>query len=148
MSQELQGSLVTLWVSTSQNNGFKTIVCEESSQSSTTSNVTTTKTKCGTFTAVDTPETVISGSGVVDGNPATNQVSFKQLEAWVRSKTKLYFIYKNIADVASSIISGQAVYQDGQGYFTEATVTAQEGDLLKFNWSFATTGDIDNSADS
>lgn len=148
MSQELQATLVTLWVSTSENTGFKTIVCEESSQSATTSNVNTTKTKCGTFTAVDTPETVISGSGVVDGSPAANQVSFKQLESWVRAKTKLFFIYQNAADVNSSIAKGDAIYQDGQGYFTEATITAQEGDLLKFNWSFATTGTIDNSADS
>lgn len=148
MSQELQGSLVTLWVSTTEGANYKTIVCEESSQSSTTSNVNTTKTKCGTFTAVDTPETVISGSGVVDGSPATNQVSFKQLETWVRSKTKLFFIYENAADSGSGITKGAAVYQDGQGYFTEATVTAQEGDLIKFNWSFATTGTIDNTADS
>jgi hypothetical protein len=148
MSQEVQGSLVTLWVSTSQNTGFKTIVCEDSSQASTTSNVNTTKTKCGTFTAVDTPETTLSGSGIVDGSPAANQATFKDIESWCRNKTKLYFIYQNIADAGTSLAKGAAVYMDGQGYFTEATVTAAEGDLVKFNWSFATSGTIDNSADS
>jgi len=148
MSQELQGSLVTLWVSTSQNSGFKTIVCEESSQASTTSNVTTTKTKCGAFSAVDTPETKLSGSGIVDGAPAANQATFKDIQAWCQNKTKLYFIYQNIADSGSGVAKGAAVYLDGQGYFTEATVTAQEGDLIKFNWAFATSGTIDNTADS
>lgn len=147
MSQEVQGSLVVMWVSATNSN-FKAIVCEESSQASTTANVNTTKTKCGTFTAVDTPETKISGSGIADGSPAANQCTYKDIEAWVRSKTKLYFIYKNTADSGSSIANGGVVYLDGQGYFTEATVTAQEGDLVKFNWSFAASGDVDNTADS
>lgn len=148
MSQELQGSLVTMWVSTSQNTGFKTIVCEESSTADTTSNVSTKKTKCGTFTTVDSAETKISGSGVVDGAPAANQVSYKDIQAWVQNKTRLYFIYKNIADSGTSIASGAAVYLDGQGYFNSAKVTAQEGEVISFDWEFTTTGTIDNTADS
>lgn len=147
MPQEILGSLVTMWVSETDS-AYKTIVCEESSQSSTTSSVTTTKTKCGSFTAVDTPETAISGSGVAGGNLASNQVSFKQLEAWVRAKTKLYFIRRNEADVALGITAGEIVYLDGQGYFTEATETSAEGDTVKFNWAFSTTGTVDNTADS
>lgn len=147
MPQEGQGTLVTMWVSETNSN-FKTIVCEDSSQSSTTANVNTTKTKCGSFTAVDTPETIISGSGIAGANLAANQVSFKQIEAWVRAKTKLYFIRRNEADSANNIEIGELVYLDGQGYFTEATETSAEGDLVKFNWSFATTGDVDNTADS
>jgi hypothetical protein len=147
MATEVQGTLVTMWVSETNSN-FKTIVCEESSQSSTTSNVTSTKTKCGTFSAVDTPETVISGSGIAGANLAANQVSYKQIEAWARAKTKLYFIRRNEADVVSEVTAGELVYLDGQGYFTEATETSAEGDVVKFNWSFATTGDVDNTADS
>jgi hypothetical protein len=147
MATEVLGSLVTMWVSTTNSN-FKTIVCEESSQSSTTSNVNTTKTKCGSFSSVDTPETTISGNGIAGANLAANQVSFKQIEAWVRAKTKLYFIRRNEADVASSVTAGSLVYMDGQGYFTEATETSAEGDVVKFSWSFATTGDVDNTADS
>lgn len=147
MAQEILGTLVAMWVSETNSN-FKTIVCEDSSQSSTTANVNTTKTKCGNFTAVDTPETVISGSGIATGNLAANQVSYKQLEAWARAKTKLYFIRRNEADVASGITAGEIIYLDGQGYFTEVTETSAEGDTVKFNWSFTTTGDVDNTADS
>lgn len=147
MPQEIQGTLVAMWVSETNSN-FKTIVCEDSSQSSTTSNVTTTKTKCGSFSGVETPEITISGSGIAGGSLAANQVSFKQIQSWVYNKTKLYFIRRNEADVASGITAGSVVYLDGQGYFTEATETSAEGDVVKFNWSFATSGTVDNTADS
>jgi hypothetical protein len=147
MSQEVQGSLVVMWVSPTNSN-FKAIVCEDQSQASATANVNTTKTKCGTFTAVDTPENTLSGSGIADASPAANQCTYKDLDGWLNSKTKLYFIYQNLADTTAGITKGSVVYKDGQGYFTEVSVTAQEGDLVKFNWSFATTGAIDNSADS
>jgi hypothetical protein len=147
MPTEQLATFVTMWVSETNSN-FKTIVCEESSQSSTTANVTTTKTKCQTFTSVDTPETAFSGSGVAGANLNANQVSFKQLEAWCRAKPKLYFIRRNEADVANSITAGEIIYLDGQGYFTEVTETSAEGDVIKFNWAFSATGDVDNSADS
>jgi hypothetical protein len=137
-----------MWVSTSQNTGFKTIVCEETSTADTTANVNITKTKCGAYSSVDIPETKISGSGVVDGAPAVNQLSYKDIQAYVQAKTKLYFIYKNAADPNSSVQAGAAVYMDGQGYFNSAKVTAQEGDLIKFDWEFTTTGTVDNTADS
>jgi hypothetical protein len=147
MSQELQGSLVVLWLSETDSN-YKLVTCEETSQLSATANVNVTKTKCGSFTAVDTPEKNLSGSGVVDGDPATNQVSYKQLDIWLANKTKLYFIYKNMPDAGSGLTNGEAVYHDGRCYLTEVTITAQEGDLVKFNWAIATTGTVDTSADS
>lgn len=147
MAQEIQGTLVTMWVSETDSN-YKTIVCEESSQSSTTSSVTTTKTKCGSYSAIDTPEITISGSGVAGGNLAANQVSFKQLQAWVQSGTLLYFIRRNEANTAAQITAGEVVYLDGRGYFTEATETSAEGDVVKFNWSFTTSGTVDNTSDS
>lgn len=147
MSQEIQGSDVVMWLSDTGSN-YKTIVCEESSQSSTTAAANKTKTKCGTFTAVDTAEVVISGSGVVDGSPAGNQASFKQLQAWAQAKTNLYFIRKNLANVPLGITAGAVVYMDGRGYLTEVTETSAEGDLVKFNWSFEVTGTVDNSSDS
>lgn len=147
MPTEQLATFVTMWVSETNSN-FKTIVCEESSQSSTTANVTTTKTKCQTFTSVDTPELVISGSGVAGANLNANQVSFKQIQAWAQAKNKLYFIRKNEADTPNGIASGEIVYLDGQGYFSEATETSAEGDVIKFNWSFTVSGDVDNTADS
>jgi hypothetical protein len=147
MAQEIQGTLVTMWLSTTDSN-YKTIVCEESSQSSTTGGVTSTKTKCGTFSAPDEPETTFSGSGVAGANLAANQISFKQLEAWRRSNTLLYFIRRNEADTAAGVDAGELVYFDGRGYLTEVTETSAAGDVVKFNWAFTASGTVDNSADS
>jgi hypothetical protein len=147
MPQEIQGTLVTMWLSETDSN-YKTIVCEDSSQSSTTTNVTTTKTKCGTYTATDTAEKTFSGSGVAAGNLLANQVSFKQLQAWCDAGTLLYFIRRNEANVAAGITAGEIIYLDGQGYITEATETSAEGDVVKFNWAFSATGTVDNTADS
>ena len=147
MSQEIQGTLVTMWLSETDSN-YKTIVCEDSSQSSTTASITTTKTKCGTFSAPDTPEISFSGSGVAGGNLAANQVSFKQLQAWAQAKTILYFIRRNEANSTIGITAGEVVYFDGQGYLTEVTETSAEGDVVKFNWAFTSTGTVDNTADS
>ena len=56
MATELQGSIVTLQLSTDTTGatGLKTITCEESSDITISTNVNETKTKCGSFTAVDT----------------------------------------------------------------------------------------------
>jgi hypothetical protein len=145
--QELQGTLVALWLSATGSQ-YKTVVCEETSSASSTANVNTTKTKCGTFSTVDTPETTITGSGVVDGNPAANQASYKQLHDWLLAKQNLYAIYKTAADASVGETSGESVYMDGRGYLSEVTVTAQEGDVIKFNWAFTFTGTVDTSADS
>lgn len=147
MSQEILGGLVVLWLSETGAN-FKTVVCEEQSQASTTNNVSTTNTKCGVFKAPGNPESTITGSGVVDAKPAANQVSYKQLQAWAQNKTLLYFVYQNAADAATSVAKGEAVYMDGRGYITECTITATEGDVIKFNWALSITGTVDNTADS
>jgi hypothetical protein len=148
MPQEIKGTLVAMWLSETEGANYKTIVCEDSSQSSTTASVTTTKTKCGTFAAPETAEKAFSGSGVAGGNLAANQVSFKQLQAWCDAGTLLYFVRRNEANVASGITAGEIVYLDGQGYVTEATETSAEGDVVKFNWAFTATGTVDNTADS
>lgn len=145
MSTEIKGTLVTMWLSETDSN-YKTIVCEDSSQSSTTSSVTTTKTKCGTFSAPDAAEKTFSGSGVASGDLAANQVSFKQLQAWCDAGTKLYFIRRN--EASGTITAGEIVYLDGQGYLTEATETSAEGDVVKFNWAFTASGAVDNTSDS
>lgn len=147
MSQELQGSLVVLWLSETGSN-FKAVVCETESQMSTTAEVNTTRTKCGTFKAPGQVDDKLSGSGVVDAAPAANQVSFKQLRSWAKSRTLLYFIYQNLADPSIGVSNGDGVYSDGRGYITETTVTSPEGDLVKFNWAMEVTGETDDTADS
>jgi hypothetical protein len=145
--QELKGSLVVMMLSPTGLN-FKTIVCEDSSQSTISSNVTTTATKCGKFSTVDTPEVTISGSGVLDASPAVNQATLKELQAWALAGTLLYFIRKTLADTAAGETSGESLYLDGRGYLSNVEETSAEGDVIKFSWTLTTTGTVDNTADS
>lgn len=145
MATELLGSLVTLQISTDTTGatGLKTITCEESSDFSTSTNVNTTKTKCGTFTAVDTPTGTINFSGVVNGSPSASEVSYNDIVSWVNSKTKLYAKYQQAASGAVS--AGTAVYATGTGYFTQCQVTAAESELIKFTATFTFSGTIDTA---
>jgi hypothetical protein len=147
MAQELQGSSLVLWVSAT-GSSFKLITCETTNTASVTSNVNTVKTKCATFTTTDDPETTITGSGVVNASPAANECSFKDIEAWVRSKTLLYFIYKTLANTDAGETSGESVYLDGRARFSEATVTGGADGLIEFTYSLVGSGTIDNSSDS
>jgi len=145
--QELKGSLTVMMVSPTGLN-FRTIVCEDSSQSSITSNVNTTATKCGTVSVPDTPQVTISGSGILDAAPAVNQATLKELQDWALKNTPLYFIRKTLADPAVGETSGESLYLDGRGYFTSVEETSAEGDVIKFTWTFTTTGTVDNTPDS
>lgn len=145
MATELLGSLVTLQISTDTTGatGLKTITCEESSDLSLSASVNETKTKCGTFTAVDTPTGQISVSGVVNAAVSGSEYSFNDIAGWVNTKTRLYAKYQNA--VSGSVSAGTAVYAAGTGYFSEATVTGAEGDLIKFTATFVFSGTIDTT---
>ena len=145
MATELLGSLVTLQISTDTTGatGLKTITCEESSDSSLSSNVNETKTKCGVFAAVDTPSGSINFSGVVNGSPSGSELSFNDLAGYCNNKTKLYAKYQNA--VSGSVSAGTAVYMAGTGYFSQVQSTSAEGDLIKFSATFTFTGTIDTT---
>jgi hypothetical protein len=120
---------------------WKTIVCEDTSEGGGDSNTTETKTKCGTFTAVDTPTLTVTGSGVVKADPDSDEASFQEILNLLNTKTLVSGWYQN--EVDGAVGAGAAVYMKGQGRFTSARVTATEGDLLKFNWAFAFSGEVD-----
>jgi hypothetical protein len=145
MPTELLGSIVTLQISTDTTGatGLKTITCEESSDFNLSANVNTTKTKCGSFAAVDIPEGTINFSGVVNGAPGGSELSFNDLAGYTNNKTKLYAKYQNA--ISGSVAVGTAVFATGVGYFSSVQVTAAEGDLIKFTATFTFSGTIDTT---
>ena len=145
MATEILGSIVTLQISTDTTGatGLKTITCEDSSDLNLSANVNVTKTKCGSFTAVDTPEGTINVSGVVNASIGGSEYSYNDIAGWVVNKTKLYAKYQNA--VSGSVSAGTAVYAAGTGYFSSAQVTSAEGDLVKFTATFNFSGTIDTT---
>lgn len=145
MATELQGSIVTLQLSTDTTGatGLKTITCEESSDITISTNVNETKTKCGSFTAVDTPTVSINFSGVVNGAPGGTELSYNDLAGFANNKTKVYAKYQNA--VSGSVGVGTAVYATGTGYVSNVQATSAEGDLIKFTATFTFSGTVDTT---
>lgn len=147
MATELLGSFVVNEISEDGGSTWKTIVCEDTSQVSHTTATTDTKTKtCGTFTATSNNPVTVTGSGVAGGDIASNQVSFLRLSQLVENKTKIKFRRQNSA--SGTITAGEITYLLCDGYVTEATETAAEEDVVKFNWAVTSTGTVDVNPNS
>jgi hypothetical protein len=117
---------------------WKTLVCETDSSSDHATNVTETKTKCGTFTAVDTPTNTISGNGVVNTTPEADEISYQDLLVLLNNKTEVTGRYFNLEDGETP--AGAAVFMRGKGRVSSLGTSNTEGDLLKFSYGFTFNG--------
>lgn len=149
---EILGTLVTNRYSEDSTNGidgtWKTIICEIDSEGGSDASTTETATKCGTFVATNNPTNTVSGNGVADSDPSSSQATLLDLQRLVNNQTRVWFRRQNAAEPSSSILAGQVVNMLGQGRFTSARDTATEGDVVKFSWAFAFSGDVSVDPDS
>jgi hypothetical protein len=148
---EVSGSLVNMRVRVSGTlNAFKTLVCTEDSQFQISNETTERRTNCGVKTGISDPTFNASGNAVQNPNPTSSEVSYNEVKAWQKSKTKLDFNYNNDADVHNGLDKGEGIQNYGSGYFTESTASASaEADgLLSFSWTFTGTGTLDNYDDN
>lgn len=142
MAEEIQGSDVAFYVSTTENGTYKQLVCEEDSQFDISAEVTTTKTKCGPFKSVDDPDFSASGNAVANATPEAGELSYEDVVAYQKAKQKLWFKYYNAT--SATVNEGEGVFFQGQGYFTQTTLTAPGTDVVKFSWTFEGVGTLDN----
>lgn len=145
VDNSIQGLDVVLEISTDGGSTYKTLVCEEDSQADLSNEVTTTRTKCSTFKGISAVDMTISGNAVCNADPTSEEVSYNDVQNWQKLKTQLNFRYRNAA--AGSIAAGQAFEHTGVGYFTQSTVTATAGEVVKFSYTFSPT-DIDGDVSS
>lgn len=144
---EVQGTLINFWVRVSgTSNAFKQLICLENSSFTISNETSERRTNCGIKTSIADPTFNASGTAVQDPNPTSTQVSYADVKAWQKSKTKLDFNYKNDADVANGLDVGEGIQNYGSGYFTETTANASaEADgLLTYDFTFTGTGTLDN----
>ena len=145
MAREISGNLITLAYSTNLSdplNNLKTIVCEDQSEGGLDSNVNTTVTKCGSFSSVEEPTGTITGSGVINADPDSDEGSFQELLGIVKNRTPVYAVYQNAAE-SPDLTEGQGVFMAGRAIFNSARANATQGTPTSFNWSLTFTGDID-----
>lgn len=102
--------------------------------------VSETDTKCGTFTGVKKPKGTISGNAVASKALTSAQVSFLTVADWQDDTRVLDFRFYNKA--ADGGTNGDVVSIQGQGRFTNSSLTASNGEVVQFGWSFTPTGTL------
>jgi hypothetical protein len=145
MAREISGNLVTMSVTedlTFPYSNLRTIVCEDTSEGGMDSTVNTTPTKCGVFSTTELPTGTITGSGVANVDPDSDELSFQDILNYVNNRTRLRAVYQNAAE-SPDVTEGEGVFMSGEGYFNSARVTATQGTQVTFTWSFTFSGDVD-----
>lgn len=144
---EVTGTLVNLWLRVSGTlNAFKKVICVEDSQFDITSESNTRRTNCGLKTSITDPEFTASVNAVQDPNPTSTQLAYNDLKAWMKSKTKLDFNYKNDVDAPNGLDEGEGIANWGSCYLTSlgAAASADADGLLTYSVEITGTGSLDN----
>lgn len=139
----IQGADIEFLVRKKNTGDFKTLVCEESVVLDVTNDVTTTKTKCGTFKGVQTADFKLNGSAVFNATPTVSEVSYDDVLAWQLDLDEIEFIIRNVA--ITGFTAGQAIRMSGTGYFTSTNFNGSQGEVSKFTWNIEGTGTLNDT---
>jgi hypothetical protein len=120
---------------------WKRLVCAIDDQAEMDNEVSEVDTKCGSFSAVKDMKGSYSGNAVSNADPTTSEVSYQDVIAWQKARTLLDFRYYNMAD--GTTLEGAALFQTGQGRFTNSVLTAANGETMQFSWTFSPSGEIE-----
>lgn len=148
---EVSGSLINLRLRPSGTlAAFRSVVCAESSTFDITSETSERRTNCGVKTGISDPSFTANVTAVQEANPTALQVSYSQLKAWVKGKTKLDFNYNNDADIPNGLDLGEGIQNYGSGYVTSlsASASADADGLLTYDLTISGTGILDNYDDN
>lgn len=140
MATEIQGVDLIFEVREVGETDWERLVCALDDQAEMDNEVSEVDTKCGTFTGVKELKGSYSGNAVANAAPTGTEVSYDQVLAWQKAKTLLDFRYYNLA--FGAIAEGAAVYQEGQGRFTNSVLTGTTGEVVQFSWTFSPSGEI------
>lgn len=141
MATELQGALVAFKVRDyGSTSAFKTIVCEETVTFDVSNDVSTTKTKCGVFKGVLAPDFKANGSAVANFVPTSSEYSYNALIEDQKALTKKEFVFESLSDGTNN--EGHLLRMSGAGYFVNSQMTGNNGETVKFTWSFEGTGTL------
>lgn len=138
MARELQGADVEFLLREKGVGDFKQLVCENTVFLDVTNDVTTEKTKCGTFKGVATADFKLNGEAVCNIEPTSGEVSYDQMLAWQLSITKIEWILRNKS--VSGYGPGEAQRMSGDGYIVGTNYDGSNGQATKFSWNIEGVG--------
>lgn len=135
---EVQGSTIGFYVRDYGTTGiWQRLVCEETLTFDLTNDVTTTKTKCGTFKGVDVADFKVSGGGVSNFGPTATEYSHDHLTADQVAVQKKEFRIQDAATLGTVILLA------GAGYFTQSQISIPANDVVKFTYTFEGVGTLE-----
>lgn len=138
MSTPVQSSSVPLSISFDAGVTYKSLVCMENYNITSTTTTTTDDTFCGRFIGLGPIGTQISGTGVCESAPLTTQVTQKDLRAAQNAGTLLYF--QANYPIAGS--AGGQISNNASGYCTATAEQLAAGALIKYTFTFLINGGI------
>lgn len=102
--------------------------------------VNETDTKCATFSSTKKPKGTITGNAVASKALTSGQVSYKDVVKFQDDTRLLDFRIYNKADVGGT--DGDVVSIQGQGQYTNTSMTGTVGEAVQFSWSFSPSGEL------
>jgi hypothetical protein len=143
MAVTIQGSDIELTIRQKNTGAFKTMVCEETVFLDVTNDVNTTKTKCGVFKGIQTPDFKLNGTGTFNASPESTELSYDEVLAYQVDRTEVDWIIRNKAFGAYT--AGNLIRMSGTGYFVSTQFDGSEGQVVKFSWNIEGTGTINDT---
>lgn len=102
--------------------------------------VSETDTKCGTFTSVKLPKGTLSGNAVASKALTSAQISYARvLDAQNDTELLDFRIYNKATDGGDD---GDVVSVQGQGRYTNTSMSGTVGEAVQFGWSFSPSGTL------
>jgi len=144
---ELQGGNVNVYF---RDNGttqaWQKLTCEQNLTFTLANNVTTDLTKCGPFKGVlIPPDAKFTGSAVANINPVVTgvnqELSYDHIQADQNVGQKKDFRIQNNAFGSTGL--SDVLLIAGSGYFTETVMTANNGETVKFTYTFEVVGTVE-----
>lgn len=124
-----------LWdYSTDSGATWKTVVCQKNATWSSSRNISTDETNCGTFKAAGPTNDSLNFSGLVDTAPDAAEGSWTELQTLYRANTKF----------TSKFYVGSEPWLSAEGYLTKLDLVNEGPSAnVSFNATFEVTGTVD-----
>jgi hypothetical protein len=134
-TNEIQGDLVGLFISTDGGTTKLEVVCAENSGVDGSRDVNSKRTKCGVIKGFGPASWTMTGSGVANTTPGTGKASAQTLIAAFQNETPLSIYLIHAVDDA-------LYYREGAGQLSRYTETANTGDTVNFDFTFDIAGNL------
>lgn len=136
--QPIQSSNLPIWLS-ADGNTYKQLVCLENYNIPLDTQVTETATFCGNSVGLGILKFTPTGSAVCEIAPTGQQVTYKDMVAWQKAQTLLWFKVQYPSPGSTST----NIFLSGQCYVTNTTLQLQINDVAKFTFTLTGSGEID-----